>query len=77
MKNYTQFELNLENDIIHCCQNSLEYVSRNCDPCCDERVACKFHPTSSQSYVNLKNRNMSFASIVDRAHSFGGDVMNG
>eukprot|EP01083_Nonionella_stella_P244393 850642_1 len=76
----SHFELNdFTNNIIYCCQNSLEYIGRTYDPTCDERVACNFHPSSSQSYIDLSepNDDIQFSTIVDRAHGVGGDVMNG
>eukprot|EP01084_Bolivina_argentea_P281182 481054_1 len=52
-------------------QNSLEYIERKYDPLCDERVACNFFPTSSQSYLQNINDNTIFSSIIDQAHAVG------
>ena len=46
----------------------MEYVERTYNPYCDERVACNFYPTSSQSYFIDINTNLT---IIDQAHEVG------
>ena len=59
------------NYTIYTNQNALQYITRKYNAFCDERVACNFWPTSSQSYIENINDNLRFSTIMSQSHGVG------